>query len=250
MVFKERLAGEEVLRGVLAVIPSAVSAQAIAAAGADFLLVDREHGPVGREAMHAMIAATAGTACAPLVRVPAIDDAEVKAALDAGAEGIVFPMVRTAADAERCVAAVTYPPEGARGFGPFAAHSRHGTTLASHLSEAGPQTVCAALLETVEAVENADAILAVAGLDLAIVAPFDLSTALGVSGRFDAPEFVAALDTLEAAIDRAGLPKGGVALNAPAAAALLARGFRVLIRGVDVLMLRDAIDEFHVPGQS
>ena len=102
MFLKERLARESgVLRGVLGTIPSAVAAQAVAAAGADFLLVDREHAPIGREALHAMIAATAGTACGPLVRVPAIDEAEVKLALDAGAEGISFPMVRSAADVER-----------------------------------------------------------------------------------------------------------------------------------------------------
>jgi 4-hydroxy-2-oxoheptanedioate aldolase len=105
MFLKERLARESgVLHGVLGTIPSAVAAQAIAAAGADFLVVDREHGPIGREAMQAMIAATGGTACAPIVRVPGIDEAEVKVALDAGAEGIFFPMVRSADDIERCVA--------------------------------------------------------------------------------------------------------------------------------------------------
>jgi 4-hydroxy-2-oxoheptanedioate aldolase len=113
MFLKERLAREgDVLNGVLGAIPSPVAAQAIAAAGADFLVVDREHGPIGREAMQAMIAATAGTSCAPLVRVPGIDAAEVKVALDCGAEGVLFPMVRSAADVEACVAAVTYPPGG------------------------------------------------------------------------------------------------------------------------------------------
>jgi 4-hydroxy-2-oxoheptanedioate aldolase len=93
--FRDRLRAGATLRGVIAVIPSAVATQAMAAAGADFVMVDREHGPIGRESLHAMIAATAGTGCAPLVRVPAIDAAEVKLALDAGAEGVVFPLVRT-----------------------------------------------------------------------------------------------------------------------------------------------------------
>ena len=98
MFLKQRLQSTGVLRGVMTLIPSAVVTQTVAAAGADFVLIDREHGPIGRETMHAMIAATAGTDCAPLVRVPSIDEAETKAALDAGAEGIVFPLVRTAAD--------------------------------------------------------------------------------------------------------------------------------------------------------
>ena len=114
MFLKQRLQSTDVLRGIMTLIPSAVVTQAVAAAGADFVLIDREHGPIGRETMHAMIAATAGTGCAALVRVPSIDETETKAALDAGAEGIVFPLVRTAADAERCVSYLTYPPAGLR----------------------------------------------------------------------------------------------------------------------------------------
>ena len=94
-MLKDRLRrGDGVVRGVMSVIPAAVAAQAVAAAGADFIVIDREHGPIGREMMHAMISATAGTDCAALVRVPAIDETEVKVALDAGAEGIVYPLVR------------------------------------------------------------------------------------------------------------------------------------------------------------
>src|SRR3954452_2813525 len=116
MSFKERLASDEILGGVLCVIPSAVVTQAVAAAGADFVIIDGEHGPIGRENMHAMIAATAGTRCAPVVRVPAVLEAAVKAAADPGAEGIVSPLVRSAADAERAVSLVTYPPDGTRGW--------------------------------------------------------------------------------------------------------------------------------------
>ena len=78
---------DDLLRGVVNVIPSAVVTQAIAAAGADFVLIDLEHGPIGPENLHAMVASTARSDCAPLVRVSAIDEAEVKRALDGGAEG-------------------------------------------------------------------------------------------------------------------------------------------------------------------
>ena len=176
MFFKERLSREDgVLRGVMCVIPSAVAAQAIAAAGADFIVIDREHGPIGRETMHAMIAATAGAACSALVRVPAIDEAEVKAALDAGAEGIVYPLVRSAEDVQRCVAYLSYPPTGSRGWGPFVAHSQFGTSLREYSDAVGPHVTCCVLIETVEAIENIDAILEIPGLDLVVVAPFDLT---------------------------------------------------------------------------
>jgi 4-hydroxy-2-oxoheptanedioate aldolase len=236
---KERLAREEgMLRGVGCVIPSAVSAQAIAAAGADFILIDREHGPIGREAMHAMIAATAGTGCAPIVRVPGIDEAEVKAALDAGAEGIAYPLIRSAEDVERCVAYVYYPPKGSRGWGPFAAHSRFGTSLREYSGTVGPQVTCWVLIETAEAVERIEEIVAVPGLDVLVVAPFDLSSSLGVEGRFDAPEFVEAV----AAVERAALgrvPLCGVALTREDSAPLVARGYRLLLNGFDVLMLEE-----------
>lgn len=244
MLFKERLRGDGVLRGVLNVIPSPVVTQAIAAGGADFVVIDREHGPIDRSAMHAMIAATAGTACAPLVRVPGIDEGEVKAALDAGAEGIVYPLVRTAQDAERCVSLLTYPPAGTRGWGPFLAHARHGVAIGDYLAEAGPRIACCLLIETAEAVENLDAILAVPGIDVVILAQYDLSTALGVHGRFDAPDFLQAAAAIERAVAAAGLPLGGAALTPERSAELIAKGYRVFFNGFDVLMLKEQVEAF------
>jgi len=241
---KQRLLSNDVLRGIVSLIPSAVATQAIAAAGADFVLIDREHGPIGRETMHAMIAATAGTDCAPLVRVPSIDEAETKAALDAGAQGIVFPLVRTAADAERCVSYLTYPPTGLRGFGPFVAHSRYRTSLFDYADSVGPTIVCGLLLETVEAVENIDEILRVPGIDFVVAAQFDLSTALGVSGQFDAPVFVDATAVLERAVASSPLPFGGVAFTPERSRALIAKGYRVLFHGFDVLMLEERVQTF------
>jgi 4-hydroxy-2-oxoheptanedioate aldolase len=244
MFFKTRLSREDsVLRGVVCVIPSAVAAQAIAAAGADLIVIDREHGPIGREAMHAMITATAGTACSALVRVPAIDEAEVKAALDAGAEGIVYPLIRSADDAKRCVAYVTFPPNGSRGWGPLVAHSRFGTSLRAYSSEVGAHVTCCVLIETAEAIEDIEAILAVPGLDLVVVAPFDLSSALGVEGQFDSPVFTEAVATVERAA-RNTVPIGGVALTPEQSTALTASGYRVLLNAVDVLMLGEATAAF------
>lgn len=229
------------LRGVINAIPSAVATQAIAAAGADFVIVDREHGPIGRETMHAMLASTAGTPCAPLVRVPGIDEADAKVALDAGAEGIVFPLVRSAEDAASCVSYLTYPPDGTRGWGPFAAHSRFGVAPQDYLAEVGPKIACCLLVETAEAVEDIDAIVQVPGIDLVVIAQFDLSTALGVHGRFDAPEFTEAVATVERAVLAAGVPLGGTALTPKRAGELAAIGYRVLITGFDVLMLKQQV---------
>ncbi len=156
---KERIVhGREPLGGYLCTIPSAVVTQAIAAAGADWVIVDQEHAPIGPESLHAMVAATAGTACSPWVRVARRDEAFVKPALDAGAEGILFPLVRTAEEAAECVALTAYPPRGRRGWGPFAAHSRWGVELFDHLAARGGATVCGLLIETKAAIDNLEEI--------------------------------------------------------------------------------------------
>ena len=224
------------------VIPSATVTQAIAATGSDCVIIDREHGPIGFETLHAMIAATQGTDCAPMVRVPEIGETHVKRALDAGAEGICFPLIRTAADAERCVASMRYAPAGTRGWGPFVAHSRWGVPLFDYVEGPGHDTVCMLLIETAEAVENIEAICAVPGVDCIVLAPFDLSTALGISGQIDHPEMKAASSKIEAAAHAAAMPMGGVALSRAGTEALIARGYRI-VGGFDILWLKAAIVE-------
>ena len=243
MFLKERLAREgDVLNGVLERDPlggggtgdrrgrAPTSSSSIASTGRS-----------AASRMQAMIAATAGTACAPLVRVPGVDAAEVKVALDAGAEGIFFPMVRSAADVERCVASVTYPPAGTRGWGPFVAHARHATTPAEYSNAVGPHITCCVQIETLEAVRDIEAIVRVPGVDLVMIAPFDLSSALGIEGQFDATPFVEAVAGVERAVAAAGVALCGVALTAERAAALAAGGYRALLRGIDVFMLADAV---------
>ena len=234
---KQRLRAGEVLAGYVNVIPSAVSVQSMAAAGADWIIIDQEHGAVGPENLHAMIAATAGSRCAPLVRVPKRDEAWVKPALDLGAEGICFPLIGTAEEAADCVSLVRYPPRGRRGWGPFIAHARWGTGLLDYLPQRGEDMVCMLLIETRAAVANIESICQVEGVDCMIIAPYDLSAALGVSGQFDAPEFTAAVARLERTILAAGIPLGGVALSREQTHALLARGYTIPVQGFDTVML-------------
>ena len=225
------------LSGVVCTIPSATVTQAIAASGADLVIVDLEHGAVDYGTAHAMIAATQGTECAPLVRIAETNDAQVKRVLDLGAEGIVFPLIRDSSDARRAAASLRYPPRGSRGFGPFIAQSRWQTSLPDYQRDVEDHLVCCLLIETAEAVENIDEICAVEGIDILVVAAFDLSTSLGVSGRFDHPDFVAAVARIEASAKAAGIPLGGNALARDQADALLARGYR-MVAGFDLLWLR------------
>lgn len=237
---KSKLAdGDATLTSVVCTIPLAVVTQAIAASGIDSVIIDLEHGAVDHASAHAMIAATQGTGCAPLVRVAENDAAQVKRVLDLGAEGIVFPLIRDADDARRAVASLRYPPRGTRGFGPFIAQSRWHSTLTDYRADVEDHLICCLLIETVEAVTNIDEICAVEGVDLMVVAAFDLSTALGVSGRFDHPDFISARDRIETACAGAGLPLAGNCLTPEQAEGLVARGYRVLA-GFDILWLRQS----------
>jgi 4-hydroxy-2-oxoheptanedioate aldolase len=241
MTLKAKLADKDrLLNWHVCVIPSAVVTQAIAAAGADFVIIDQEHGPIGFEALHAMIAATQGSTCAPLVRIPEIGEAHVKRALDAGAEGICFPLIRTVEDAKRCVASMRYAPAGRRGWGPFVSHSRWNVGLFDYVAGPGRETVCMLLIETAEAVENIDRICAVEGIDCIVLAPFDLSTELGVSGQLDHPKMMAAAAKIEAAVLGAGIPLGTAGFTKDVTQNLIARGYRML-GGFDVLWLKTAV---------
>jgi 4-hydroxy-2-oxoheptanedioate aldolase len=155
-----------------------------------------------------MVAATQGTTCAPIVRVPEINEAHVKRVLAAGAEGICFPLIRTAADAARCVSTMRYPPRGKHGWGPFVAHARWGVQVFDYAGGPGTETVCIILLETLEAVNNVEEICSVDGIDSVIIAPFDFSTELGVSGQLDHPKTKEAITKIEAAVLRANIPLG------------------------------------------
>ena len=225
------------LTSVICTIPSATVTQALAASGIDSVIVDLEHGAVDYATAHAMIAATAGTNCAPLVRVAENDERLVKRVLDLGAEGIIFPLVGTAEEAERAVASMRYPPNGTRGFGPFLAQSRWNTTLMEYAGKMDDAVACCLTVETRKGVENIEEICKVPGIDLIIPAPFDLSTDMGLMGQFDHPEFKAAVARVEDAANAAGIPLGNAALNAEQAAAMYGRGYR-LLASFDIVWLR------------
>ena len=242
MILKDKLRAGQPLVFEACILSHPSVAQAIAAAGADMVMFDLEHGPTSYDNLHAMIAATAGTDCAPLVRVRDHAASGVKTALDMGAEGIVFPLVRDAQEAAACVATTRYPPRGVRGWGAFMAHSRWGVAAMDYLPTFGDRIVVGLLIETAEAVENIDAILGVEGIDFCFVAPFDLSTSLGAPGQFGAGRFTDAVARIETACAAAGMPLGGgPTRTAEELSALLSRGYRI-IGNFDVFRLKGGIE--------
>lgn len=225
---------------IMVTMPSVAMAQVLAGSGVDALIVDMEHGPIDLASAHAMIAATRGSPAVPLVRMPWSEPWLAKPLLDAGAFGINFPMVSTAALARETVRAVRYPPVGARGYAPAYAPTRWGLSTEEYLRIADREVLNLITIEEPAAIEALDEILAVPGIDLVVIASFDLSMAMGRPGKFDDPELQRLVAGAEARIRAAGLPMGGVALTAEAARAKRAAGYRFLLVGFDVLLVEGA----------
>ena len=173
--------------GAIATIPSIQTVQIMARSGMDWIIVDLEHGPIDLGSAHAMITATAGTPCVPMVRIAANEPWLAKAPMDLGALGINFPMICSRADAEKAVRSVRYPPKGDRLWGPFHAPFRWGVSMPEYMATADDDMICMITIEHVEAVERIDEIMATPGIDLAVIGPGDLATSINKRGLPDDP---------------------------------------------------------------
>jgi 4-hydroxy-2-oxoheptanedioate aldolase len=218
--------------GAIATIPSIQTVQ-IMAQSLDWILVDLEHGPIDLGSAHAMIVATSGTPCVPWVRIAANEPWLAKAPMDIGALGINFPMICSRTDAEKAVRSVRYPPKGERLWGPFHAPLRWGVSMPDYMATADDDMLCIVTIEHVEAVNRIDEIMAVPGIDLAVIGPGDLATSINKRGLPDDPEVLELMARAEAGILKSGVPIGGVARTAEAANAMIARGYVALALGFD-----------------
>ena len=226
--------------GILLTAPSVQVTQILARAGFDWLLVDLEHGPIDVATAHAMIAATQGTPAVPIARVAANVPWLAKPLLDAGAQGIVFPMVNGRAEAEAAVRALKYPPAGERLWGPFYAPPRWDLPMPRYMQAADDEILTIVMIEHPDAVRNVEEIVSVPGVDLAVIGIFDLATALGVPGQLGHPDVVAAVERAEAAILKSSVKLGGVALSPAQANQMIERGYRLLALGFDWSLLQRA----------
>ncbi|MGC2774248.1 MAG: aldolase/citrate lyase family protein [Bradyrhizobium sp.] len=218
--------------GAIATIPS-IQTVRIMAQSLDWIIVDLEHGPIDLSSAHAMIMATAGTPCVPLVRIAANEPHLAKAPMDLGALGINFPMISSRSEAEKAVRSVRYPPAGDRLWGPFHAPFRWNVSMADYMATADDDMICMVTIEHVEAVERIDEIMATPGIDIAVIGPGDLATSINKRGQLDDPEVTALIARAEAGILKSGVPIGGAARSAEQANAMIARGYVALALGFD-----------------
>src|SRR5438445_536660 len=207
---KQRLAAGKACFGSLLNFGDPLVAELMASVGFDWLLVDTEHGRIDLATLATMFATITRYPCAPLVRVHALDEANVKRVLDAGAWGVLAPNVRTREEAELLVRACKYPPEGVRslGAGRFALSVK--TDAPTYFRRANDEILVIAQIEHVAAVANIDAILSVPGIDACYVGPNDWCASAGLPPSLEPPypEFEAAMQTVLAAARRHGVAAG------------------------------------------
>ena len=218
--------------------------QIVKAAGAQFLLYDMEHSSADVETMKWQFAACRGLDLVPLVRVPATEYHFVARMLDAGAMGVMVPMVETAEQAARIVSFTRYPPQGRRGaaFGVAPHDDFVAAPVTDTMAAAHDRTLVLCLVETEVGIRNVDAIAAVPGVDVVWLGHFDLTNFLGIPAQFDHPRFHESVDALLVACKRHGKAAGFLAADDRWAADYLGKGFRCMAYGVDVQLLQKALE--------
>lgn len=221
---------------------SPVVAELLAALGFDFITIDAEHAAAGINEVQAMCQAiTAGNPdCTPLVRLPEANYETVKRHLDAGAKGIIAPLINTPEEAHEVVEAAKYPPEGRRGVG-FARSNAYGTDFDASVPHDNEEILVCVQIEHAEAVNNIDAILAVDGIDAAFFGPYDLSASLDVTGQFDHPKFEEAIETAEAACRENDIVLGTHVVQPDVNEAIqrVEEGYRLLAYSLDITVLSE-----------
>lgn len=227
--------GGAVVNGWLA-IPNSFSAETMAHQGWDSLTIDLQHGVIDYSNMIPMLQAVSTTDTVPVVRVPWLEPGILMKALDAGAYGVICPMVNTRADAEKLVAYTHYAPRGTRSFGPVRALLYGGADYPKHANDT---IVTFAMIETAQALENLDEILSTPGLDAIYIGPSDLSLALGCNPTFDELDPKAA-DAVQHILARAKAHKvvAGIHNGSPEAALKrIAMGFQFVTVSSDARLL-------------
>ncbi len=204
---KQKWASNQPTLNAWLAIGNAFSAELVASQAFDSIVIDGQHGVLAYNDMLSMLQSTAAYDVTPLVRVPWLEPGAIMRAMDAGAYGIICPMVNTRAQAEELVSYMRYAPLGGRSFGPFRAGVSAGPGYAD---EANEQILCIAMVETAEAMDNLDDIVSTPGLDAIYVGPSDLSLSL-TNGRLGAgsdrqePEMIEAIKKVLSACKSANI---------------------------------------------
>ena len=227
-------AGEETL-GLWLSVPSFVTAEITARQPVDYVCVDTQHGVIDYQTSVSMIQAIELSGGTPVVRVPWNEPGIIGKSLDAGAHGVIVPMVNSQAEADAVVRAARYVPDGSRSLGPVIAGMRH----TDNRGWATDNVAVIPMIETAQAIANLDEVLSVPGIDAIYVGPADLSISLGLPPRNNDgdPVFDDALATIVSACGRHGVVPG-IHATGPLVPRRREQGFRMITVTSDALAIR------------
>lgn len=238
--FARRLRSRQQAIGYWVVLDDPVATERLARLGYDYITVDAQHGLLGYTGLrNAVLAIDAGATSAAVVRVEQNDPVAIGRALDAGAAGVIVPLVDTAEDAAAAVRATRYPPEGRRSFGPMRAELR----ISADPAEANESVLALAMIETPQGLENVAEICATPGLDGIYVGPADLRLAVGGTSPADRSVddvFEAAVEKIAQAAADAGIAAGFHTTSGEEAQRRLAQGYTYATVACDLVHLEQA----------
>ena len=236
--FRTRLKNGETLLGTMATLPCIPSAEILASIGFDWLFIDGEHGPFSNDSLLSLLSAI-GDDTPTLVRTSAPEEVPIKQALDFGATGIIAPQVNTPEQAAAVVQFARYSPAGSRGVGVGRAHG-YGLQFKEYLERAKEETTVVVQAEHQTAVENIEKTVQIEGIDAVLIGPYDLSASYGKMGQLDDPLVVDAIAHVTNVCQQANVPLGIFGLSPDAVAPYLRQGYRLIVAGVDTLLLGQA----------
>lgn len=220
-------------------LPTSMSAEIAGGAGFEYVCLDMQHGLIDYATSVPMLQALSIGSSTPVVRVPENHPSHIGKALDAGAMGIIIPMVNTVGQAQAAIAACRYAPQGSRSYGPTRVMGVEGP---DYWDNANTDVSCIPMIETTEALSNLNDILSLESVDAIYVGPADLAISLGFGPGSNEPKFVEALDEIVAACNRHGVVPG-IHATPTTAKDRLDRGFRMVTITADVVSLRAKVKD-------
>jgi 2-keto-3-deoxy-L-rhamnonate aldolase RhmA len=236
---KTRIARREVTVGSWITLGHPAIAEIMARSGFDWLTVDLEHSAITIGQTEELIRVIELAGVSPLVRVGENNSATIKRVMDAGAHGVIVPMVNTREDAELALRSVQYPPTGTRGVG-LARAQRYGLDIDSYRTWNETNCIVIVQIEHVRAIENLEAIFAT-GIDAFMVGPYDLSGSMGVPGQFEHEHFREALGEIRKIAQKTSKPAGYhfVKPEPEGAVGKIREGYSLLAYSTDFLFLAE-----------
>jgi len=237
---KQKITRKDITLGSWLQMPDPFSAEIMVKAGFDWLAIDLEHGFISLDAAFRLIQTIDNAGALPIVRLHENDPSTIRRVMDAGAGGVIVPMINTAEEAHKAVDAVKYSPEGKRSFGLGRAH-KFGLNFDTYIQEINQMSIVVIQIEHKDAIANLDNILAVPGIDAIIIGPYDLSGSMGIPGKFEDPAFITAVTQIINKVKQSPVALG-IHIVHPSEQDLnerIRQGFTFIAYGMDTIFLQN-----------